>query len=266
MKKSIILLVASGALLASCGSGKSITRDEAKTLVDNMVTHVEADGFALPSKGTGTGVMKSNGYESNIEMAFDKDAKYLRSFQVTTRDGKTTSDYAWAFQDGEKYYMASATSEDGKDGHKTEVTAEVIDKMIAQYVDGAFDPAAMLKQISKEIDAMAEMASLPLPAGAAITKNELKESYNSSGDGNLVVEFAADIAYSVTIGDIVNASEQKGTVKYEIKDYLVTNVEQSSYVKMSMGEEVQETTASTTNTYEWGKCELSKPDLSKFAD
>ena len=272
MKKSnIILLFAAGTVLASCGA-PSITREQASENLTKSAQHVASADFKTPTKVTAKTTSKIDGKESTAEIAYDLDNTYYRY-------SDSDDSRVWVYADGDKFVYASSTDA-GKTGIYSYVTkAEALKEMEA---DGLIDlsetykaAADSLKGIVDALGSNSSSGSASVP-GTKIEKNEFKESYTSTGDGNLTMNLSYNFVSTVEVLGVKNKSEISMELNFTIDKYLPSKSHVKTYINTSFGggsTSVQGEEGGAfkmdilaDGTYNWGTCDMSKPDISKFTE
>lgn len=278
MKKSnIILLFAAGTVLASCGA-PSITREQASENLTKSAQHVASADFKTPTKVTAKTTAKIDGKESTVEIAYDLDNTYYRY-------SDSEGDRTWVYAEGEKFVYVSSTDA-GKTGVYSYVTkTEATDEMKA---DGLVDlsktyeeAAESLKNIVDALGSNSSSGSVSIP-GTTIEKNEFKESYTSTGEGNLTMNLSFNFVSTAEALGIKNKSEISMELNFAIDKYLPSKMHVKTYMKSSLvggsasvqsGQEEDQEEGGAFNidviadgTFNWGTCDMSKPDISKFTE
>ncbi|MCR5079248.1 MAG: hypothetical protein K6B65_04970 [Bacilli bacterium] len=265
-KTNLILLVAAGTVLASCG-GSTITREQASENLAKSAKYVESEEFTSPTKCTMTSTMSGSEEKGTIELAYDLDNTYLRSVINTTEE----KNYAWVYADGDKY--VSAVSTDGTTGTYAYIEKSGAEEMIKEYTS-ELDLAELFKGLSESLSSAVETvesqeasASTSIP-GYTIEKNEFKENYTSTGDGNLTMdisyEFKGTLELSALGVTTKTTTSLSMTLTASIDKYLPKSIKTSSSFSNGEGESAVSFNISSEETFNWGTCDNSKPDLSKF--
>ncbi|MCR5079652.1 MAG: hypothetical protein K6B65_07040 [Bacilli bacterium] len=260
----ILTILAVMPMLASCG--KTLTRAEAIDNLNKSAEHVESSSYKAPTKLTFSATTTDEDGSDVNEIAFDADAHYLSIYEKSGSEG----DYSVYFQEGDKAYLVEADDKNYTNGTYTVIpSVSRIDAAIKE-IYGANAGSAFLRTLATELKAMGEQAESQEASatasveGLTIAKNTFKENYTSSGEGNLSIEFLLD--YDATYkGSLLGTETTTRTVLYmstkvTMDDFKPKSVKAESKFDLLglKGEEKSEM------TYNWGSCNIAKPDISKL--
>ncbi|MCF0113343.1 MAG: hypothetical protein HUJ60_05150 [Bacilli bacterium] len=252
-KKSVLLL-ASVAMLASCG-GAGMSRADAIKKMGDIYTASTAKDFKDPTKVTITndvkGVTNTHIYDNEAKSYY---AKYLGEAKITVGEEEMSigaNTQFWAYQDGENIVVAGEGGDVGSKYYKFSklIGSAAIAGGEAKYaaaVTGAKSnanpnnpygiPAYLGKFLeSGSVDAGATKANMYLKSGS--------ESYTSKGEGHLDAKFTA-----VYVGQ---------TPEDEPLEYVWEGNLQTKVYNGKKG---------STDEWKWGKADIAKPDLSKYEE
>lgn len=217
-KKTIRLFVlglAGASMLVGCGE-KTLTRTEAVTALNTISTKTSASDFKAPTKGVLTGKTTKINVSSednflSIEYTADKKNK---SSSVLIASG--TKLYCYVNGANFNVYYESGDTKgiyvDSTGLYKTGIAA-----CIATYLAKAKYAASFAKYLGNFND-----DGSAVTGGTASDATLTKQSYKSSGDGNLSVEITAHYSYDEAI-------------VYTWSNYLCTRQKSSDDVSFSWG-------------------------------
>lgn len=217
-KKTIRLFVlglAGASMLVGCGE-KTLTRTEAVTALNTISAKTSASDFKAPTKGTLTGKTTTINLSSDdsfysVEYTADKKDK---SSNVVIASG--TKFYAYVSGTNYNIYYESGTTKklyaDDSGVSKTTMATAIASGLAKAKYASAF--AKYLGNFNDDGSAVT--------GGTAKDATLTKQSYKSSGDGNLSVEITAHYSYDEAI-------------VYTWSNYLCTHQKSSDDLSLSWG-------------------------------
>ena len=260
-----ILALSCVALLASCGGAPEISKEDAAKNLDNAAKKVAAGEVKVPGAVTMTMLMESQGESSKAVVSLNTEAKYLHIKEDILKQE------VWVYAEGDKLVYVNAGETGGSyyygDVTDFEVSTEDygydFESVATEYYD-------MFKQLMATDYAAQAQAQVSLSVeGITIKKNEISQKFTSTGEGNLGVNIKVDVLTETTaVG-----------VKSETGIYFVLDAVIDNYLPSSLNAEIKMTggvlsgaaqgsgnmNMKIAETFEWGKCDMGKPDLSKYS-
>lgn len=200
---SIAALAMSAMMLVGCGNTSSsaagssekaaMTRTEAVAVLTAIDTAVKADGFVAPTKGiiagktTTVNVSSADNFVS-VVYAADKTSK---SSEVIAKKGAEV--YGWGTAASYSVYMVSGDTKTIYTDTTGTLKASV-DKKITAYLGKATYASAFAKYLGNFND-----DGSAVTGGTAKNATLTKQSYVSTGAGNLTVDITAHYSYDESI-------------------------------------------------------------------
>jgi len=258
-KKSLLLLLPAAMLLASCtGEGSDVTPEEASKSVVSMKSKVTANDYEFPTKftisskvtkaGSMTDGSSTYSLDSTTEslIAVDNDSYYLHV--KNNVDGESSDVYAYL--DGESFYLVL---NDKYTKYDAAMGKTIYEGLIASF---GLDDAALKDTIVSFYDSSSDVIDtiIEYADGSVDLSSEGIASFfysiKSKGEGHLFL--------SMNVGMAVGSTESTQS----------TSLEFDNYLPVSAKTDVRQADISYSgeSSYQWGTCDLSKPDLSKLTE
>lgn len=289
--KRILFSFAAVALLASCGNnqnpkpaGEEITKEVAAERYSKAMKGVSDGTTTVPEKFTAKVDMNlgRNGYESHLLYAVDPNPESLYTHAKVAASGKSDEGLNYSEQTElwlyvkESHGIAARLEKTPDVSEPTKKYYDVEDKATFKAIMASFQ--GVLEQLEigltgflTQFDATAkgvfQTAQVPtaliggdaqgsLPAGMVLDKDYAEAKYYSTGEGNLTMTLDLDLA--AHLDTRTAACKGSGTVAID------QGLPQKIDLSYDLTVDGVTSTNATAVTFEWGKVELSYPDLSTY--
>ena len=224
-RKFIPLMVLPLMLVTSCA--KTITPKEAVAKAEAMETKISSEDFKFPTKCSAVMSITSDDTTIKSTANIDLDNKYVYS---SVESGSEKME-GWIYVKDNKFITASSSSE-GKVYTSIAYTETAFTTATKEYSE------SFITSTKTYLENLLTLAkSIVVAENTSIQSDKFQYEFKSKGDGNLSANITVkdtSINYTMVIG---------------FDNYLLTNINITDSVDMK---------------FNWGKCNFSYPDLSKF--
>ncbi|MCB9211542.1 MAG: hypothetical protein H6609_19430 [Ignavibacteriales bacterium] len=224
-RKFIPLMVLPLMLVTSCA--KTITPKEAVAKANAMETKVSSEDFKFPTKCSAIMTVTSEGTTIKSTANLDLENKYVYS----SAESGSEKIEGWIYVKDNKFITASSSSE-GKTYTSIAYTETAFTTATKEFSDSIIESS---KTYLKTLLTLAK--SIVTAENTSIQSDKFQYEFKSKGDGNL--------SANITVKD----TSTSYTMVIGFDNYLLTNINITDSIDMK---------------FNWGKCNLSYPDLSKF--